>query len=79
MFKYVMVAINYFTKRLKAKPLATISSKKVQEFVWESIIYRFGILYEIVSDNGTQFNSKEFLTFCDEFGIRKSFSSVDHP
>ena len=37
-FKYVVVAVDYFTKWAEAKPLATISSKKVQEFVWESII-----------------------------------------
>ena len=52
-FKYVVVAVDYFTKWAEAKPLATISSKKVQEFVWESIIYYFGIPHEIVSNNGT--------------------------
>ena len=29
-------------------------------------------------DNGTQFDSNEFRAFCDDFGIKKSFSSVDH-
>ena len=43
------------------------------------IICRFSIPHEIVSDNGTQFNSKEFRAFCDELGIKKSFSLVDHP
>ena len=37
-FKYVVVAVDYFTKWAEAKPLTTISSKKVQEFIWESII-----------------------------------------
>ena len=32
-FKYIVFAVNYFTKWAEAKPLATISSKKVQEFV----------------------------------------------
>ena len=78
-FKYTVVAVDYFTKWAEAKPLSVISSKKVQEFVWESIICHFGIPHEIVSDNGTQFDSKEFCTLCDDFGIKKSFSSVDHP
>ena len=77
-FKYVVVVVNYFTKWAKAKPLATISSKKVQEFVWESIICRFRIPYEIVSNNGMQFDSNEFRAFCDDFEIKKSFSSVNH-
>ena len=52
-FKYVVVAVDYFTKWAEVKPLATISNKKVQSFVWEAIICRFGIPREIVSDNGT--------------------------
>ena len=56
-----------------------ISSKRVQEFIWEHIICRFSIPYEIVLDNGTQFNSNEFRDFCDDLGIMKSFFSVDHP
>ena len=37
-FKYVVVAVDYFMKWAEAKPLATISSKKVQNLVWEAII-----------------------------------------
>ena len=78
-FKYAVVAVDYFTKWAKAKPLATISSKKVQEFVCESIICHFEIPYEIVSDNETQFDNNEFCAFCNDFGIMKSFSLIDHP
>ena len=74
-----MVAIDYFTKWAEAKLLATISSKKVQKFVWEAIICRFGIPQEIMLDNGTQFNSKEFREFWGELDIKKNFFSVDHP
>ena len=42
-FKYDVGAIDYFTKWAKAKLLATISSKKVQDFVWEAIICRYSI------------------------------------
>ena len=52
-FKYDVVAVDYFIKWVEAKQLATIFSKKVQNFVWEAIICRFGILQEIVSYNGT--------------------------
>ena len=56
-----------------------ISSKKVQEFIWESIICRFRIPHKIISDNETYFDSNEFRDFCDNLRIKKSFSSVDHP
>ena len=78
-FKYAVVAVDYFTKWPEAKPLSMNSSKKVQEFFWEPIICHFEIPYEIVYDNGKQFDSNEFRAFCDDFGIKKSFSLVDHP
>ena len=78
-FKYAVVTVDYFTKWAEAKPLAVISNKKVQKFIWKSIIWRFGIPYEIVLDNRTQFDSNEFHDFCNDLGIKKSFSSVDHP
>ena len=78
-FKYAVVVVDYFTKWAEAKPLVVISSKKVQEFIWESIICGFGIPHEIVLDNGTQFDNNEFRDFCDDLRIKKSFSSVDHP
>ena len=78
-FKYAVVAVDYFTKWVEAKPLAVISSKKVQEFIWQSIICHFRVPHEIISDNETQFDSNEFCDFCDDLGIKKSFSSVDHP
>ena len=59
-FKYVVVAVDYLTKWAKAKPLVTISSRKVQDFVCEVIICRYGIHKENVLDNDTQFDSKEF-------------------
>ena len=74
-----MVTVDYFTKWAEAKPLATISSKKVQDFVWEAIICRYDIRQEIVSNNGTQFDSKEFREFYNKLDIKKNFSSVDHP
>ena len=51
--RYAVVAIDYFTKWAEAEPLATITSKKVLDFVVKSIICRFGLPKKIVSDNGT--------------------------
>ena len=50
--KFLIVGIDYFTKWVKAKALATITKKNVRSFVWRSIICRFGIPRVLVSDNG---------------------------
>ena len=33
----------------------------------------------MVTDNGTQFNSQEFIDYCEEYGIKLRFTSVAHP
>ena len=51
--KYLIVAIEYFTKWIEAEPVAQITAHKVQHFVWKNIICRFGVPRRLISDNGT--------------------------
>jgi len=77
--RYAAVALEYFTKWIEAKPLANITSKTLQNFVWQRVICRFGVPAYITVDNGKQFDCAEFRSFCDELGIKLSFASVYHP
>src|SRR5574338_1360601 len=77
--KYTIVAVDYFTKWAEAEPLATITTKKVINFVVRNIICQFGLPHTIITDNGTQFDSAEFKDFCKRFHIQKKFSAVAHP
>ena len=74
-----MVTVDYFTKWVEVEPLAIITSKKMQSFVWRFIICRNGMPQKLVSDNGKQLDSDEFKDFCNEPDIVKSFSAVVHP
>ena len=76
---YAIVAVDYFTKWAESEPLATITSKKMINFVTKNIICRYGVPQKIITDNGTQFESEEFQDFCKRFKIQKSFSVVAHP
>ena len=49
--KFVVVAVDYFTKWAEAIPLSTITEKNLTKFIREHIIFRFGILHSLVSDN----------------------------
>ena len=40
--KFLLIAIDYFTKWVEAEPLARITDKNVQNFIWKNIVYRFG-------------------------------------
>nr|GEW34224.1 reverse transcriptase domain-containing protein [Tanacetum cinerariifolium] len=48
--KFLIVAMDYFTKWIEAKAVATIIGGQVKKFVWDNIVCRFGIPGEI-SDN----------------------------
>ncbi|XP_076925147.1 uncharacterized protein LOC143587865 [Bidens hawaiensis] len=52
--KFLIVAIDYFTKWVEAKPVASITASSVKKFIWEFIICRFGLPLELVSDNGSK-------------------------
>jgi hypothetical protein len=77
--KYVVVAVEYFSKWIEAKPLATITSVTVQKFFWQNIVCCFGVPKAITVDNGTQFDAEAFKEFCDQIGTKIHFASVRHP
>jgi transposase InsO family protein len=45
----------------------------------KSIVFRFGVPNSIITDNGTNFTSREFGDYCEELGIQLNFASVAHP
>ena len=51
-YKYAVVAVEYFTKWVEAKPLINITSEAVRKFFWQNIICRFGVPKELMVDNG---------------------------
>ena len=51
----------------------------MKKFVWDNIVCRFGLLGEIVSDNGKQFSDNPFKDWCEKLNIQQRFASVKHP
>ena len=74
----MLVAVDKFSKWIEARPIAKIKSEQAVQF-FTDIVYRFGVPNSIITDNGTQFTSKKFLRFCDDFHIRVDWSAVAHP
>jgi hypothetical protein len=77
--KYVIVAVEYFSKWIEAKPLDTITSATVQKFFWQNIFCRFGVPKAKTVDNGIQFDAETFRDFCDRIGTKIHIASVRHP
>jgi hypothetical protein len=64
-----------FTKWIEVKPAASITAAKAMEFIKE-IMYMFGVLNNIITDNRTQFTVREFKDFCADLGIKINYASV---
>nr|GEW75484.1 reverse transcriptase domain-containing protein [Tanacetum cinerariifolium] len=57
--KYILVAVDYFSKWVEAKALPTNDARVVYKFL-KSLFARFGALHAIISDRGTHFCNDEF-------------------
>jgi len=51
----------------------------MQNFVWKSIVCRFGVPHTIITDNGRQFIDRGLQSFYDNLGIKSITTSVEHP
>ncbi|XP_076910823.1 uncharacterized protein LOC143568588 [Bidens hawaiensis] len=76
---YLARAIDYFTKWVEAKPMATVNAASVKKFIWEFIICLFGLPMNLVNDNGTQFADQHIQRWLKELNITQTFTSVSHP
>nr|XP_023877005.1 uncharacterized protein LOC111989456 [Quercus suber] len=77
--RFVLVAIDYFTKWAEPEALANIRDVDVKKFVWKNIVTRFWVPNSLISDNGLQFDSRAFRGFCRELGIKNRYSTPAYP
>ena len=77
--KFLVVAVDYFSKWVEAQPLATINGQNIVKFFWKQIICRFGLPSVVISDNDKQFANNPFREWCEQMRIKQRFTSVAHP
>ncbi|GFS42455.1 hypothetical protein Acr_00g0079950 [Actinidia rufa] len=77
--KFLIVAIDYFTKWIEAQSLTKITEKNTRDFIWKHVVCKFGILKVIISDNARQFDNDKFELFCSNLTISHYFSLPGHP
>src|SRR6266498_3043869 len=77
--KYIIVAIDYFTKWPEAKAVKEATAKEVSIFLLEEIICRHGCPKRILSDRGSHFNNEMIRELTEKFKVKHGFSSPYHP
>ena len=77
--KYICVITEYLTKWPEAKAMKKATAQNVVEFLYETIICRFGCPQIIQSDRGSHFNNQIMEDLCKKFMIKHKLSSPYHP
>src|SRR6266542_648596 len=77
--KYIVVAIDYFTKYPEARALANANARNVANFLYEDIICRYECPRKIISDRGIHFNNQVIENLLEQFKIRHNLSTPYHP
>jgi hypothetical protein len=73
--RFMLVAMDYFTKWTEVVPLKNMTYKEVIEFIMKHIIHRFGIPQTLTTDQGTSFVSGQVRDFIESYKIRLLNSS----
>ena len=77
--RYLLVDMDYFTKWVKAEPLANIRDVDAKKFFCKNIVTRFRIPHTLISDNGLQFDSNAFKRYYYDLGITNRYSTPAYP
>src|SRR6266540_1302886 len=77
--RYIVVAMDYFSRWPEARPLKTANADTVAIFLYEKIICRFGVSRILQSDRGTHFVNELIQRLTKRFKIRYSLSLPYHP
>ena len=76
--EFILVTIDYFTKRVEATSYAKLNAVKVATFIISHIICRYGVPHELISDRGVHFRG-EVDTLLQRYGIQHHRSSMYKP
>lgn len=76
--KHWLIVIDAHSKWMEVLPTRDTSTRKTIKLL-RDIFARFGLPHLIVSDNGPQFKSEEFETWCKVNGIKHATSTPYHP
>ena len=77
-YRYLYVAIDKFTKWTEVEVVRTIPTGSAVKFM-KGLVSRFGVPNRIITDNGSQFTSNLFKTYCANLVTQICYASVAHP
>lgn len=77
--RYIIVAIDAFTRFCELRVAKSTSGIEAAEFIIQNLIPRYNLPLEIQTDCGTQFRNELNAALSAMFGVRRRFSVPYHP
>ncbi|XP_070043414.1 uncharacterized protein [Nicotiana tomentosiformis] len=77
--RFILVAIDYFTKWVEVVNFKAVTKKAVVDFMHSNIICRFGVPKTIITDNVANLNSHLMKEVCEQFKITHRNSTPYRP
>ncbi|XP_070003365.1 uncharacterized protein [Nicotiana sylvestris] len=77
--QFILFMNDYFSKWGKAQAYEKVREKEVIDFIWNHIIYQFGMPSKIVCDNWKQFIGSKVAKFLEDHKIKRILSTPYHP
>ena len=74
--KYIIVAVDYFTKWAEAMPTYDNTVEIAARFQFNHVIARSGVLKELVSDHGKHFENEVFKELSHHLGFTHELASL---
>ena len=76
---YILLAVDYVSKWVKATPTTTNDNKVVLKFLHKNIFTMFDTHRAIVSDEGIHFHNKLFNNLLGKYGVKHKVALAYHP
>jgi len=76
--KYIMVAIDHYSKWCEAKAVADHGAKTTARFLEDDLICRYGVLSFMLIDNGGEWGA-EFEVMCKDYAIQHQHTAPQWP
>ena len=67
--RFILVAIDYFTKWIEANSYTNVNAKNVAKFIRRDIVTRYGVPEAIITDNGSNLHNKIINDLLEHFHI----------
>lgn len=75
----IFIVLDHMSKFVFLKPLKKFSTGLIMTYLKENIFDCFGVPESLVSDNGSQFRSKDFKIFLNKYGVKHILTAVHSP